>query len=442
MEPQIRYVRTSDGVDIAYAAVGSGPALLVLRPFMSLDVDAEIAEEPRWRAAWLDLAEHRTVVIWDYRGHGLSGTGETYTLESAMLDMQAVVDEIGVESFDVVGMMTPAHFAVAYAASHPKRVSRMVLWNPGRAGASMRISWSGIPDIATSHFRDYADLAALRIFGWDRPERARRFADLMAERYTGETWAQMNASIEAIDATPVAPSVTTPSLVMIDLNITNQRLVDPKRQQYMQQLAAAIPTAQLSIIKKGDGRAYVRLIDSLLGTGARSTPAAGLPSAMTAILFADIVDSTALTERMGDAAFRAKARDLDASLRGIISEAGGTTIDAKTLGDGVLATFPAASQAIAAALACGAAGEAQGLPLHLGLHAGDVIREANNVFGGAVNIASRISALSEPGEVLVSRTVADLARTSAGVAFEDRGEHVLKGIADAVRVYAVRKDGG
>jgi adenylate cyclase len=67
-----------------------------------------------------------------------------------------------------------------------------------------------------------------------------------------------------------------------------------------------------------------------------------------------------------------------------------------------------------------------------------VIREENNVYGGAVNIASRISALSAPGEVLVSATVRDLARTSAGVTFEDRGEHSLKGIDDHVRVWAVR----
>ena len=49
--------------------------------------------------------------------------------------------------------------------------------------------------------------------------------------------------------------------------------------------------------------------------------------------------------------------------------------------------------------------------------------------------------MSAAGEVLVSRTVRDLARTSAGVVFEDRGEHALKGIGEAVRVYAVRKDG-
>ncbi len=105
----------------------------------------------------------------------------------------------------------------------------------------------------------------------------------------------------------------------------------------------------------------------------------------------------------------------------------------------MLATFPAAAQAIAAALACAAAGDQQSLPLHLGLHAVDVIREDNNVFGGAVNIAARISAHSAPGEVLVSDVVRALGRTSAGVTFEDRGEQNMKGVADPVRVYAVRK---
>ena len=77
-------------------------------------------------------------------------------------------------------------------------------------------------------------------------------------------------------------------------------------------------------------------------------------------------------------------------------------------------------------MACGRAGDDAGLPLHLGLHAGDVIREEGNVYGGAVNIAARISGLSAPGEVLVSETVRSLARTSAGVVFEDRGEQVLR----------------
>src|SRR5206468_8914794 len=103
----------------------------------------------------------------------------------------------------------------------------------------------------------------------------------------------------------------------------------------------------------------------------RSTVREDLPSGTAIILFADIADSTALTERHGDTAFREKARDLDAALRAVIREHAGTPIEGKLLGDGVLAVFTSAHQAIKAALACGAAGSQAGLPLHLGLHAGD-----------------------------------------------------------------------
>jgi class 3 adenylate cyclase len=215
-----------------------------------------------------------------------------------------------------------------------------------------------------------------------------------------------------------------------------------------QRVAAKIPGAQFLQYSDPTFVQQVELIRDFVGAPApRLPPAPGrvsqaIPSGTAIILFADIVDSTALTERLGDAAFRDKARDLDGALRSIIREHAGTPIEGKLLGDGVLAVFTSARQAIEAALACGRAGDEGGLPLHLGLHAGDVIREADadgraNVYGGAVNIASRISGLSAPGEVLVSETVRSLARTSAGVSFEDRGEQALKGVGEEVRVWAV-----
>src|SRR5207247_148926 len=127
------------------------------------------------------------------------------------------------------------------------------------------------------------------------------------------------------------------------------------------------------------------------------------PSDTAVILFADIADSTSLTERLGDTAFRDKARALDEAMRTVIRANGGTAVEGKTLGDGVLAVFTSAKQAITCAHACNEAASTAGLFLHAGIHAGDVIRESDNVYGGAVNIASRISALSAPGEVLVSR---------------------------------------
>ena len=124
-------------------------------------------------------------------------------------------------------------------------------------------------------------------------------------------------------------------------------------------------------------------------------------------------------------------------LRAIIREAGGTPVEGKLLGDGVLSVFTSAKNAIEAATGFGKAAESVGLGLHVGIHAGDVIEEDGNVFGGAVNIAARVAAESAPGELLVSQTVRELARTSAGVAFEDAGERTLKGVGEPMRVWRV-----
>ncbi len=188
----------------------------------------------------------------------------------------------------------------------------------------------------------------------------------------------------------------------------------------------------------GDWEAAAQTVNDFLAEGEESAATAELPEGMAVILFADIVESTALTERLGDAAFRAKARELDMSLRAVIHECSGTPVEGKLVGDGVLAVFTSARQAIECALRCNTASEPLGLQLHLGIHAGDVIREGNNVYGGAVNIAARIAGASAPGEVLASDTVRGLARTSAGVTFDDRGEQTLKGVADPQRLFAVR----
>jgi class 3 adenylate cyclase len=106
-------------------------------------------------------------------------------------------------------------------------------------------------------------------------------------------------------------------------------------------------------------------------------------------------------------------------------------------GHGFIAVLPSARQAIDAALRCSLAGNFAGLPLLLGVHAGDVIREGDNIYGGAVDIAAQISAESEAGDVLVSDTVRRLAGTSSGAAFEDLGEHDLKEIEEPQHLYLV-----
>src|SRR5439155_14936071 len=232
------------------------------------------------------------------------------------------------------------------------------------------------------------------------------------------------------DASDLAPMIGAPTLIV------KHQGVQVVTMEMAKDLATLIPDAQLAMVQgtwADNPEVFARRMTAFVNSGVGDAPPTPELSAsgLTAILFADIADSTALTERLGDAAFRTKARDLDAALRAVIRAHAGMPIEGKLLGDGVLAVFTSARQAIDAALACARSGDAAALPLHLGLHAGDVIREDNNVYGGAVNIASRVSALSAPGEVPGPDTVRSRALTSAGVQFEDRGEQTLKGVAEA-----------
>ncbi len=279
--------------------------------------------------------------------------------------------------------------------------------------------------------------------GYRDSERARGMAAAFRTGITAQGYMALRDDIERIDVRGLLPQITVPTIVIHD------RTEGPERAEIpTQRLAPAIPDARF--VETND---LAGVIDEFLQEGGLvptpprppAEPAetrVGVPTGTAVILFADIADSTGLTERLGDAAFRTKARELGGSLRVVIRECSGTPVEGPTLGDGVLAVFTSAREAIEAARRCGKAGDDAGFPLHVGLHAGDVTREKDpdgrdNVYGGAVNIASRISGLSAPGEVLVSETVRSLARTSAGVSFDDRGEQALKGVGEAVRVWAV-----
>ena len=355
-----------------------------------------------------------------------------------MRDLQAVVERSAFESFVLTSWISAAPIAVTYAATHPERVSHLILcdgWTKFSDFAQSPAYKAGVP-LLDADWVLFTETLAQVLWAYANPEFGRQFAAFIRMCCEPEAMRAAWKSWESYDVTTLLPRITAPTLI---IHNKNSRWFPT---DVGQRLAAAIPNARLALIDDVTYAPVPNLIEEFVGEGDAEEP--NLPSGTAVILFADIVDSTALTERLGDAAFRDKARDLDGALRGIIREKAGTPIEGKLLGDGVLAVFTSARQAIEAALRCGKAGNDAGLPLHLGLHAGDVIREQDpdgrgNVYGGAVNVASRISALSAPGEVLVSETVRSLARTSAGVRFEDRGEQALKGVGEPVRMWAVRE---
>jgi class 3 adenylate cyclase len=328
---------------------------------------------------------------------------------------------------------------IVYAARFPERVRRMVLWSP--VADNHAFAEGQLPTVLSlieSDWQLFTETFARVMLGWTG-DLAHEWASFMRIAMNQEDAANLFATIVKGDVHADLPLVHAPALVLYEALGLKDNAEQARR------IAATIPGARLAplshkLIPVFESEEGTRAIEDFLGGGV-SEPRASAPSGTAIILFADIADSTALTERLGDAAFREKARQLDEALRRAIASNGGQAIEGKLLGDGVLATFGAAREAIASAQACHAAAAGVDLALHVGVHAGDVIRESNNVYGGAVNIAARVAGEAVPGETLVSATVRDLARTSAGVSFEDRGERELKGVGEPVRVFAVEQAG-
>jgi class 3 adenylate cyclase len=203
--------------------------------------------------------------------------------------------------------------------------------------------------------------------------------------------------------------------------------------------ATDLATRARALFDELDMPAFEQQADDLLTrlSGAAPSPKRVVGAETAVILFTDIADSTALTERLGDAAYLQRAGEFEQTVRGAVRECDGEDIAGVTLGDGVLAVFSSGTNAIACAFRAHDCARDAGFRLHVGIHAGDVLRTETGVHGGAVNIAARICDAAPPGDTLVSDTVRSLARTSTSVQFLDRGLHQFKGVSDPHQVFAV-----
>jgi class 3 adenylate cyclase len=167
-------------------------------------------------------------------------------------------------------------------------------------------------------------------------------------------------------------------------------------------------------------------------TGARSdSPAAD--RVLATVLFVDIVGSTQYASEAGDERWRAALGHVEHVSESSIRLYEGTL--ERHTGDGVLATFDGPARAIRCAVRICEEARRGGVEVRCGLHAGEVIRRPEGLAGLAVHIGARVCDLAPPGEVFVTRTVRDLVAGS-GIAFDERGEHELKGVPDTWTLYA------
>jgi class 3 adenylate cyclase len=192
------------------------------------------------------------------------------------------------------------------------------------------------------------------------------------------------------------------------------------------------------------------MVDGFLGKGPVDAAGAvrlpgkgsGRDSAVRSIMFTDMVDSTAVTQTLGDDAAMEIVNAHDEIVRSALTEFDGHMV--KHLGDGIMASFVSAVGAVRCA--CRIQGEIARyredrpeLPLavKIGAAAGEPIEQGNDLFGSTVQLASRLCSEASGGQIVVSTGLAELCR-GKGLQFDDLGSLALKGFAEPVSARAVR----
>ncbi len=169
-------------------------------------------------------------------------------------------------------------------------------------------------------------------------------------------------------------------------------------------------------------------------------PVSQVSAGTRGFLFCDLRGYTAFIERSGDAAAAELLATYRAMVRGVIAAHEGAEI--RTEGDSLYVVFPAASGAVEAGLgivagAAGASTKERPIAVGVGVHAGETVATTEGLVGGAVNIAARVCAKAQAGEVLVTDTVRALTRTYLPYRYTSLGTQSLKGIAGGIPLYRV-----
>lgn len=444
--PNTQYARSGD-LSIAYQVVGDGPIDVVWVPGFVSHVEL-IWEMPPAARIIERLASFSRLIMFDKRGTGLSDPVDgSPTLEDRIDDLRAVMEAAGSRQAVVVGVSEGVPMSILFAATHPEMVSALVLY-----GGMARSTWAPDYPWATPtdallessaellpHLYDGAVLEIMAPSLADDPQARQMFARFQRYAASPAMLQQNMLMFLDIDVRAVLPTLDVPTLV---IHRRGDQTVNRRAAEWM---AAQIQGATYVELPGNDHLPFAGDSDAILDeieeflTGVRRETE--IDRVLATVMFTDIVDSTKRASAMGDRAWRDLLDAQNAVLRHELGRFRGNEI--KTLGDGMLATFDGPARAIRCGLAITEAVKSLGINVRVGLHTGEVelvggASPGGDVAGIAVHIAARVGALAGTDEVLVSGTVKDLVAGS-GIAFSERGEHVLKGIPDQWRLFAVER---
>ena len=432
MDPVPTQYIDRDGAALAYQVVGDGPVDVVCCWDIVQHLDLSWTDPDIHHVLERGASYSRTVHF-QLRGFGLSDRlAYVPTLEQQAGDVLAVMDAVGMRRATLCGLAGTDRPLALVAANTPERVNALVLVNTASCWTKPELA--GVVERIRNAFDHWGSGETLEL--WDSVQASPYNRRLMAllERSSATPAAARSYLEWALqqDLEDILPSVQAPTRV---LHLPASAIPEAP----VRHVAELIPDAtfhQLPPTPPGSsiGQALLPIFDHVEEAATGTPHSAKAERYFGTVLFTDVVSSTELLERVGDAQYRHMRADHERLVRLVVETGGGRLMT--VTGDGTLSVFDGPSAAVLCAETICREAEQAGMAVRAGIHTGELERDAMNVTGLTVHIGARVSAAAEPGQILVSRTVHDLVAGS-GLALATRGDHQLKGVSGAWELFVV-----
>lgn len=443
-QPETQYAKVGDD-RVAYQVLGEGPIDLVATAGIWGHIELEW-EDPATARFLRRLASFSRLIRFDPRGAGLSDARPSKEREVSQYwaeDLLAVMTAVGSKSVDLLVWIS-GQGPLQFAAMQPQLVRTLTLVNTAARYAEAADYPHGQPSKVLDSYVNFAR----KYWGTERwaiahcpslahDEQARRWhAKWQRAMARPKAIAESFALDWELDARPILATVRAPTLVMAR---SHSPWLPPALPRH---LADHIPNARFIEIPGADIMPFWETPDLILDhieeftTGQRRGGEA--ERALLTVLFTDIVDSTSLAAKLGDAQWLELLTRHDQIIGGELARFGGKLVE--RTGDGTLATFDRPARAIDCAASLHRAMASLNVKLRIGLHTAEVeLRNDGRIGGINVHVGARVMARASAGETWVSHTVQSLLLGSP-FHFEERGTYSLAGVPGAWTLFAVRPD--